>query len=326
MSVLAFLSQLRARDIQVWADGDRLRCNAPAGALTPDLHDELQRRKPEILQFLGSAGTLAQQQRAIVPLQPRGQRTPVFGVAGHNGDVFCYRNLARQLGEDQPLYGLQPPGLDGQSAPLRTVAELAAYFCAQIRAFHQGPCIIAGFCAGGSIAFELARQLLQAGMAIEFLALFGAPYPARYRRLTLLRERIEQELEHKLAHMRALAALPPTDWRGYIARELAEREARRATEAPTDSDEVLARRARVERATLAAAGRYVPGHYPGRVCLLIPHEDWARTLNDPLRWRSVAPHTQEYFGPKGCNGDNMLRETYAPVFAELFRNAARRAA
>src|SRR5206468_7448982 len=158
VKIPTLLSTLRDRDIHISADGDRLRCNAPAGALTPELRDELQRRKGDILEFLRSAGTLASQQRAIVPLQSRGKCIPIFAVAGHNGDVFCYRALARHLGDDQPFYGLEPPGRDGQSEPLTRIEDLAAYFAAQIRAFRPGgPYIIAGFCTGGTIAFELGR-------------------------------------------------------------------------------------------------------------------------------------------------------------------------
>src|SRR5688572_7130078 len=144
MTVTGLLAELRARDINVRADGDQLRCNAPADALTPELRDELKLRKGDLLEFLRSAGALAQKQRAIVPLQPHGNRPPVFAVAGHNGDVFCYRFLAQHLGEDQPLYGLEPPGRDGQGEPLTRVEDIAAYFASQIRAFRPDePCIIA---------------------------------------------------------------------------------------------------------------------------------------------------------------------------------------
>src|SRR6267378_8584276 len=82
MKTPAFLATLGEHDIRVWADGERLRCNAPAGALTDALRGELQRRKDEILQFLRSAGYLVRQQRAIVPLQPRGTHPPVFAFGG----------------------------------------------------------------------------------------------------------------------------------------------------------------------------------------------------------------------------------------------------
>jgi thioesterase domain-containing protein len=320
MSVTVFLAELRSRDIQVWADGDRLRCNAPAEVLTPELRDQLELRKKDILEFLRSAEALARQQRAIVPLQPRGEGTPIFGVAGHNGDVFCYRTLAAHLHGDQPLYGLQPPGLDGHSEPLTRIEDLAAYFAAQIRAFHpSGPCIIAGFCAGGMIAFELGRQLLQAGKVVGLLAMFGAPYPTTYRLLPRLRQRLGEGVERVITHTRALASLPLAERQVYLAEKLRERKARSAVEPSTASDEVLQLRAKVERATIAAARRYTPGYFAGRVGLFLPCKAWVGSGKDPLRWRSVAQHTEEYFGPDDCNADNMLREPYAPTFAEFLR-------
>jgi len=325
MSVPALLAELRGRDIQVWADGDRLKCNAPAHVLTPEVRDQLQQHKRDILEFLRSAGELARQQRAIVPLQPRGNDTPIFAVAGHNGDVFCYRALAKHLGDDQPFYGLQPPGLDGHSEPLARVEDLAAYFAAQIRAFRpDGPCIIAGFCAGGSIAFELATQLLQQHVPIRFLALFGAPFPTLYRPLPQLRLRLRHQLERVVRHSRALASLSIGELRLYVAERLHNLRAQRAVERPANTDPVLVHRARVERVTIAAARRYLPRYFAGRVSLFLPCKEWRHSLAEPLRWRSVAQNAEEYSGPDGCNTDTMLREPYAPAFAVLFRQCRAR--
>jgi thioesterase domain-containing protein len=319
--VPALLAELRKRDIQVWADGDRLHCNAPTGVLTPELRDQLQQCKNEILEFLRSAEALARQQRAIVPLQPRGKRTPVFAVGGHNGDVFCYRALAQHLGDDQPFYGLEPPGLDGHRKPLTRVEDLAAYFAEQIRAFQpNGPYVIAGFCAGGVIAFELGRQLLKERAAISFLALFGSPYPTSYRLLPQLRQRLGQEVERAVRHTRALASLSSGERRLYIAEKLRQRKAGR----DISPDPALVLRTRVEDITMTAARRYIPSHFAGRMSLFLPSREWLRSGDAPLRWRSVARDTEEYFGPDGCNGDLMLREPYAPAFAELFRQCRER--
>jgi len=320
MRVPALLAELRGRDIQVWADGDRLRCSAAADVLTPGLREQLQQCKKEILEFLRSASALAQLHRAIVPLQPGGRRIPIFGVAGHNGDVFCYRALAQHLGDDQPFYGLEPPGRDGQSEPLSRTEDLAGYFAAQIRAFRPDePCIIAGYCAGGTIAFELGRQLLQAGAAIPFLALFGAPYPTSYRLLPQLEYLLRRQVGRVVKHARALAALSPGERRLYIAEKLRSRQAQRAADPPAAPDSVLLQRARVERATIAAARRYTPRHFAGRVSLFLPCKEWVGSGLEPLRWRSVAQHAEEYFGPDGCTTDIMLREPHAPAFADLFR-------
>lgn len=322
MSAAAFLSELRRRDIQVWAVGGELRCNARAGVLTPELRDQLRQRKNDILEFLASAQALAGQARAIVPLQANGARTSVFAVPGHNGDVFCYRALAQSLGDDQPFYGLQPPGLDGHGEPLTSVEDIAACFASQIRAFQpQGPYIIAGYCAGGTVAFELAQQLLHGGAAISFVALFGSPYPAYFRLRSQLWQRLARQTERISKHAHELASQSWGEHRPYLAEKLRERKARRNAEQTPELDPVLVLRAKVERATISAVRRYTPLHFAGRVNLFLPGRPWLRSGVAAQRWRSVAQRSEEYFGPHDSCHDDMLREPNAPAFAELFRRA-----
>ena len=319
MSVAAFLAELRSRDIRVWADGDRLRCDAPTGVLPPELRDQLRQRKRDILKFLRSAELLCRQQRAIVPMQPHGERAPIFAVAGHNGDVFCYRALAQQLGGDQPFFGLQPPGLDGRSEPMGRVEDLAAYFAGQIRAFRpNGSYVIAGYCAGGTIAFELARQLLCDGAAIRFVALFASPFPTSYRRLPRLVQTLRQQVQRVRTHAHALASRSREERRLYVSDRMRQRSARREAIHAAALDPLLVRRAKVEYATLAAVRRYIPDFLATRVALVLPSREWARSEGTPVRWRSVARDVEEYFGPAGCDGVNMLGARYAPAFASLF--------
>src|SRR5213594_2493962 len=54
-STADFISDLRARDVRCWAEGERLRLSAPREALTPELREELSRRKEEILSYLRAA-------------------------------------------------------------------------------------------------------------------------------------------------------------------------------------------------------------------------------------------------------------------------------
>jgi thioesterase domain-containing protein len=84
-----------------------------------------------------------------------------------------YRDLSRLLGDDQPLYGLQSQGLDGSCPPLTNIEEMAAVYVKEIRRVQpHGPYFIAGYCMGGTVAFEVAQQLLQLGEPIALLALF----------------------------------------------------------------------------------------------------------------------------------------------------------
>jgi thioesterase domain-containing protein len=323
--ISTWLAMLRDRDIHIRAHGDQLRCSAPTGVLTPALREELQQRKPEIVQFLHSAAALAREQRSVIPLQPGGARAPVFAVAGHNGDVFCYRALAERLGENQPFFGLQPPGLDSQSEPLTRVEDLAAYFAGQIRAFHpRGPCVVAGFCAGGGIAFELARQLMGAGAEVRLLALFGSPFPTWYRFLPQLRYRLRDQVDRVARHLGRLGALSFPEQRAYLAERWRNRKAQRASERSAEQDPVLAQRGRLARATVAAVRRYRPGDFSGRVCLFLPGNLWPCRRDALLHWRSVVPVLEEYVGPEGCTGDTMLRDPYAPALAALFNQCCAR--
>jgi thioesterase domain-containing protein len=92
---------------------------------------------------------------------------------GAGGTVLMYRDLSRHLGDDQPFYGLQSQGLDGSCPPLTSVAEMAAVYVKEIRRVQpHGPYFIAGYCMGGTVAFEVAQQLHELGEPIALLALF----------------------------------------------------------------------------------------------------------------------------------------------------------
>ncbi len=52
MNTYQFLSHLRSLDIKLFLDGERIRCQAPNGILTPQLQKQITERKPEILGFL----------------------------------------------------------------------------------------------------------------------------------------------------------------------------------------------------------------------------------------------------------------------------------
>jgi amino acid adenylation domain-containing protein len=73
LKTVEFLSYLRGLDIQVFIEGERLRCNAPEGTLTPELRAEIQERKAEILSFLIAANrTTNNTSRPLLPISRNG--------------------------------------------------------------------------------------------------------------------------------------------------------------------------------------------------------------------------------------------------------------
>lgn len=110
--------------------------------------------------------------RPLVPIQPAGTRPPLFLVHGAEGNVMLYRNLARHLGPQQPVYGLQSLGLDGTDVPGLTIQKLAAAYCEEIRSVQPvGPYYVGGYCLGGTIALEIALQLKKANEPVALVAL-----------------------------------------------------------------------------------------------------------------------------------------------------------
>lgn len=109
----------------------------------------------------------------LVAIQPMGLRPPFFCMHGAGGNVLIYRDLSMHLGPDQPFYGLQSQGLDGSCLPLTRVEDMAALYAKEIRRIQPcGPYFLGGYCLGGTIAFEVARQLHARGEKIALLALF----------------------------------------------------------------------------------------------------------------------------------------------------------
>jgi thioesterase domain-containing protein/acyl carrier protein len=109
----------------------------------------------------------------VVPIQTAGSRPPFFCIHGAGGVVLIYRDLARQLGEDQPFYGIQAQGLDGSAPVLTEVEKMASLYAGAIQRLQpHGPYFLGGYCAGGTIAYEVAQQLQARGEEVAFLALF----------------------------------------------------------------------------------------------------------------------------------------------------------
>jgi thioesterase domain-containing protein/acyl carrier protein len=109
---------------------------------------------------------------ALVPIQPLGDKSPLFCVHPSGGNVVCYRELAQALGEERPFYGLQSVGLSGQLPPHTTVEAMAEFYLTEIQEIQpQGPYFLMGWSLGGLVAYEMAQQLHLVGQSVAFLGL-----------------------------------------------------------------------------------------------------------------------------------------------------------
>ncbi|MEH2110838.1 non-ribosomal peptide synthetase [Nostoc sp.] len=116
----------------------------------------------------------------LVPIQPAGSSPPFFCIHPIFGVVFPYYELAQNLGKNQPFYGLQPIGLDGKTAPLTRIEDMATHYIEALRRVQpKGPYFLGGWSFGGWVAFEMAQQLQKSGEEVALLAVLDtlAPIP-----------------------------------------------------------------------------------------------------------------------------------------------------
>lgn len=123
---------------------------------------------------------------SLVPLRATGTRPPLYCVHPVSGSPYCYAGLLPELGEQQPVFGLEAPGFDGIAEPAGSIQELADLHTATIRAARpHGPYHLLGWSLGGVVAYEMARLLVAAGEEVPLLVIVDAAVP---RQVPLLPE------------------------------------------------------------------------------------------------------------------------------------------
>jgi len=115
---------------------------------------------------------------SLVPIQPGGSRPPVFLAHGAEGNVLLYRQLARHLGANQPVYGLQSQGLSADARIHGSIEEMAAHYVREVRTLQPGgPYYVGGYCLGGIIALEMAQQLSEHGDTVAAVIMIDSYNP-----------------------------------------------------------------------------------------------------------------------------------------------------
>ena len=113
----------------------------------------------------------------LVPIQPRGTRRPLFCVSTFNVNALGYVALARNLGQDQPVYGLQSRYRTETDSPYQRheFEKLAReYITAMRQVAPHGPYYLCGMCEGAQIAFEMVRFLHEEGETVALLGILDA--------------------------------------------------------------------------------------------------------------------------------------------------------
>ena len=144
----------------------------------------------------------------VVQVQGGSSKQPFFFLHGSwKGTPFFCISLAREIGVDRPFYALEAYRFDGLSvAP--TIETMAAAHIKAMRAIQpEGPYLLGGWCNGGLIAYEMARQLEAQGQKLDVLVLMDAMYLGGYTRRKVVRTTIS-----RVGSLIGLAPEKQLDW------------------------------------------------------------------------------------------------------------------
>jgi amino acid adenylation domain-containing protein len=248
--------------------------------------------------------------QSLIPVQPGGSKPPLFLVPPAAGSVLRFAELAKHLGQDQPVYGLEPLGHDDRHRPLDRVEDMASWYLKEIRELQPtGPYRLAGICFGGLVAWEMALQLRQQGEDVSLVAMldtgapaFGPTWSPQTRPLTYFAWKVA---EHLLAGTLLRTVRGAVRWR---FRRLVLR-----------WDSSGRRRLRMLNAHIKAQVSYSARPLADRV-LLIQSEQNALGFLYHKRWAELARGEFEHVVvPRTTHRDLLLGTACTPTLARILR-------
>jgi amino acid adenylation domain-containing protein len=230
------------------------------------------------------------------------------------GTVFCYMELTRHLSKERPVLAVQSPGLAEAGEADVTIEAMAQRYLQVVRERQpHGPYLVGGWCFGGAIAFEVARQLRDAGETVDGVVLIDtrAPIPANVPSdgddATLLswfaRDLASPYAKTLTIAPETLRALPAEDMFAYVL------DAAKAIDVlPQDADgEQLARYFEVYMGNAIALQLYFPE--PDRLqTFLVRAADETEDYGPTLGWDELSEETLHLVHLPGTHNSIM----YAP--------------
>lgn len=207
----------------------------------------------------------------VITLRAGPSQRALFLVHPLGGELLAYRELAQSIRSPLRVLGLRWQPEHRRADGVASLRDLASEHVAQLQLVHPGgPYLLAGWSFGGVLAMEIAQQLTEAGLQVDFIGMIDA----------------NPVIDPTSGELTAQSPL-----RGRLAAALDRMEAERArgdiVSLPSDASllallgntipegvtaEHLQRNLRVTHDSLQAAMEYRPRPYVGRIDLFQPAE------------------------------------------------------
>ena len=275
--------------------------------------------------------------KSVVNVKETGSQPPLFLVHAIGGDILSYRRLVNRLEYlDRPIYSIRAQGLGGDTEPIGSVAEMAALYLKEIKEVQpQGPYFLGGYSFGGTVAYEMAKQLMSAGEEVAFLGMLDTvilsnlPPELQPSKLAMffdqlsrvwfvIRKIIGLSLPKKKEYVSKIFSMIKgflvSTFRGkkYVNPRQQEENKRWSRKPPAFQ--------RVEKMNYQALASYIAVPYPGRLTLFKARQrEWSEMVNPEPLWRKLTDQLDVYI----CEGNHntILVEPYVRSLAVELRNA-----
>jgi amino acid adenylation domain-containing protein len=264
----------------------------------------------------------------VFPIQKEGTRPPFICLGA--GPYFL--PLARQLGNDQPLMGLDLDQLKTDTLPVPVqLRDIAAHLAKAIREFQpNGPYYLGGWCLYGVLMYEVAQQIIAEGDEVALLVMIDSRYPAyngTMPLITRMRGALQKSAYHAQLIWRSKAAEIPAYlsqririFRGKAKRFWQEREYIRSIQnldGPVEME--------LNPVFLMACTDYEPKPYAGPVVLFQAVErPSGRYWDLRLVWDRLVRGPFESHDVVGGH-DGMFKDPYVSVLGSKIKDSLARA-
>ena len=224
---------------------------------------------------------------SLVAVNQANGKRPLFLVHPVLGDIGYVYQLARYLPADQSLFGLRAVGLDGITEPHSSIATLAAHYVRLVvEQQPSGSFALGGYSFGGTVAYEMARQLRIIGRDVHLLAVIDS-YPFTLSATGIHHFSLKQQLTYYRYIWRSLPKRSGLDWMKLVRKvyraghtqsiRFCQSIRRRTSTAPAETDTPLV------SANKKAYGQYTFEPYDGTIVFFQATREDASSIDERRR-------------------------------------------
>jgi thioesterase domain-containing protein len=262
---------------------------------------------------------------SLVMLRDGDTRDVLFIVSAGSGVILELCDLAQLISFPGRIYGLQMPGLAGETDALTSIPEMAEHFKTVILATAPEAKInVIGYSFGGIVTFELARALKRDGHALGLVGILDSTcYEKFWPKIEWIKaaaKRAKRKLDEAKAGYSLSGSLAFAAHCMHIAKLYIKRRLRSADSVTVAEDSAYyiggldTHFQNVRNACIAAFESYNPPFYDGNIVLFKSEFGDPNACNPISIWKPRAAEMKLIHVP-GTHG-NMIRKPFAETLAK----------